>query len=106
MKVKMFEIRDAGTCIPVIAIRVNADTYEEFRFWKREGFNCAYGDVILVRPENELAKYDPYHWNDRTMMEAHLYIRSHFDELPDCSVVDVRCIVGETSKPADSEIWS
>ncbi len=105
MKTKMFEIRDRGTCIVVIAIKTEAEDLYEKAFWQHEGF----GDhnIILVRCERQEAHYDPFEWKDsRTMQEAHLYIASHFDVLPNHSVVDVRVLLNEAAKPAETEIWT
>lgn len=102
---KMFEVRDRGTRIQVIAILTKPEELKEKVFWRDEGFGE--NDIILVRCEKQEAHYDPFAWEDhRTLRTAHLYIRSHFDELPNFSVVDVRHILNETKEPADTELWS
>lgn len=104
MKTKMFEVRDRGTRIAVIAIKTEGETAKESQFFRAIGFDE--NNVILLRPEDNLASYDPFEWaNYRTMSEAHMYIKKHFDELPNYSVVDVRVILKEETEPASSEIW-
>lgn len=105
MKSKMFEIRDRGTKIGVIAIKTEGDNSAEQAFFDADGFGK--DDVVLIRCYDQLAYYDRFAWgNYRTMGEAHRYIADHFDELPNFSVVDVRVILGEERAPAKSEIWS
>lgn len=97
---KLFEIRDRGTFIPAMAIRVSgADGY----LMRRAGF----GDVpmvYLVMLATEKCRYDPYNWdNMRTMGNAHNYIMDHWDTLNDGDVIDVEFILGETAAPKVSE---
>lgn len=106
MKFKMIEIRDAGTRIAALAIKTEGETPEEQAFWRKGG---GYGNqsVILVQLDEAEAHSDAFKWRTyRTMREAHLYVKRHFDELPDSgAVVDVEYIKGETAEPKDSEIW-
>lgn len=105
MQTKMIEIRDRGTRIPCIAISTKRDCAQENAFWRCNGFGP--DNVILIRCQDQQAKYDPFAWDttSRTMMEAHLYLEQHFDEVPNYAVIDVRTILGETDTPAVSEIW-
>ena len=105
MKQKLIEIRDSGTCITAIAIKTESDNLKEMQFLRRGGWGP--NSVILIKCNGEtIANYDPFEWNDRrTMFEAHRYIEQHFDELKDFDIVDVRCILGETDRVADSDIW-
>lgn len=105
MKIKMVEIRDAGTRIAALAIKTKGENYAERIFWTQGG---GYGSdsIILVQLEPVEAHSDPFKWEIfRTMREAHLYISRHFDELPDGAVVDVEYIKGERLEPKTSEIW-
>lgn len=105
MKIKMIEIRDTFTRIAALAIKTEGETPSEKAFWVKGG---GYGQnaVILVQLEEAEAHSDPFKWTPfRAMREAHLYIRQHFDELPDRAVVDVEYIKGETTEPKDSELW-
>lgn len=98
MTVKLFEIRDSMTFIPVMAIRVSgADGY----LMRRAGFQSPM--VYVVKLATEECQYDPYSWSNRTMKTAHLHIAEHFDELVDGQVVDVEFILGESSSPKVSE---
>lgn len=103
MKSKMVEVRDNGTRIPCLVISTEAESSKEHSFWCAQGFGGS--DVILIRCEDQKAAYDPYEWQGRTMHEAHLYLQSHFNEIEDFSVVDVRVILGEASEPARTEVW-
>lgn len=105
MITKMLEIRDSGTCIPVIAIDTSAVGSKETAFLRKTGFLDS-GNVIIIRPDDNLCSYSPYSWatGARTMCVAHQYIEEHFDEIPDCSVIDVRTILSG-APAAKSEIW-
>lgn len=110
MHTKLFEVRDKATFIPVMATRVapleGTSTLPEVYLLRRAGF----GDpmVILCRLEcsgvDNNATYDPYSWHGaRTMGAAHVHIQKHWEELESGAVIDVEYILGETSKPKNSE---
>lgn len=100
MESKFVEIRDHGTCVPALAIKITGDDD-----WcaRRAGF----GDtpcIYLVQLATEQACYDPYHWNNpRTMGTAHGWLVAHFDELENSQVLDVRVILGERAEPVVSD---
>ena len=99
MENKLFEIRDRGTCVPALAVRVSGD---DGWIMRRAGFRSPM--VYLVALAIEKARYDPYNWdNPRTMGNAHRYIEEHWDELQNGQVVDVQFILGETSAPVRSD---
>ena len=111
MKIKFVEIRDEGTCIAAMAIRMVADGAIEQRFLRREGYPKDGTSVILMKLADQKATNDPYEWPSigagwRTMPSAHFWIIKHFDEIQDGAVVDVRVILRETTEPAPAEIWS
>lgn len=99
MDTKFVEIRDEGTFIPALAIRISgADGYLS----RRAGF----GDtacVYLIALATEKAAYDPYSWGNRTMVAAHRWLEEHYDTHKDGAVVDVQFILGETPAPKLSE---
>lgn len=108
--VKIFEVRDKGTCLPVVAIRLTADDPQEAKLAQR----CGYGDAevqpeyVLVAP---LAGGAPLHYDvyarlepTRTLRTAHDYIIRHFAELRPGAVVDVQWILGEIPAPRESDV--
>jgi hypothetical protein len=103
MTSKTLEIRDEGTTLPILVIRLDPKDEKEKRNLSHAGFgNTAEkqsGYFILCKLLNtHQATHDPYDWNSRTMREAHLYISQNFDQLESGSVVDVQYILGETKK--------
>ncbi len=96
---KFVEIRDIGTCVPALAIRISgADGY----LARRAGF----GDtpcIYLIALATQQCRYDPYQWGNRTMNAAHQWLQEHWDEVKSGAVVDVEFIRGETDKPKVSE---
>jgi hypothetical protein len=108
MQTKTFEIRDACTFVPVIAVRIapyelpldSADRY----LMRRAGYGST-PLIILTRLEADgsSANYDPHSWGGRTMFVAHEYIRDHWHALDSGAVVDVEFILGDRTEPKESE---
>lgn len=114
MIVKAIEIRDRGTFIPAIAIKMVPATFPhpddpERYLLRRAGYSFDDPCVVLCRMEasgvDRNATYDPFAWDSgtRTYQVAHQYIIDHFDELESGAVVDVEFILKETTKPKKSE---
>jgi hypothetical protein len=122
MIVKAIEIRDKGTFIPAMAIKMvplfvpelgahaasERDQSERERYLLyRAGYGFEDPCVVLCRMDanggSRNASYDPYGWGDRTFKVAHDYIIEHFDELESGAVVDVEFLLSETKEPKKSE---
>jgi len=105
---KMFEVRDRGTFIPVMAILVDTtypnSTTEELWLLRRAGFslNC-WGMVYLIHIIGKKASYDSIDWGNRTMSVAHDYIEQNWANLESGEVIDVQFILCETSTKKISE---
>jgi len=104
-EIKIFEVRDDMTCMPVLAIKVvnprlgsREDKLLGKAGWGRDG------GVYMICMEMNSVQDDPYKWGDntRTRTTAHDYIREHFDELEDGAMIDVKAILGE--EPMESDI--
>lgn len=129
MQVKILEIRDKGTMIPVLCVNMNvdpehidlmaekpADRVNERReraaaqFWhlRRSGYPCDgrpnIGITHLAADGHDFCN-DPYGWKggDRTWPTAHNYIIDNWDKLKDGDVVCVEHILGERPEPKVSE---
>lgn len=109
MNVKLFEIRDDGTFIPVMAIKLSSRNDEERFLLSRSGFGQTsdkhekYVLMAGINGGNDKIICDPYDWGNRTRKVAHDYIIKHFDTLESGQVIDVQFILGETSEPKLSE---
>lgn len=95
---KLFEIRDRGTFIPALAIRVSG---EDGYLLRRAGFQSPM--IYLIALATEKAHYDPFGWGNRTMNTAHQFIEAQWDTLTDGDVVDVEYVLGESKTPKRSE---
>lgn len=106
MKTKMFEIRDKGTRIPVIAIKTHGDCIKEHSHFRSAGWGV--DSIILVKHNGGTqVAHDPFKWREdgtRTLFEAHMHIQKNFDALENFAVIDVEYLLGETTKPKESEI--
>lgn len=106
MKTKVFEVRDAATFIPVVCVEINStDRVQEKYLVSRMGFSPERRYIQLVWVSASKTEYDPFRWNDRTMFNAHQWIRENWDSLHGGEVVDVEWILGEkkTVKASESE---
>lgn len=109
MEVKTFEVRDAGTFIPCIAIRLNPATEKDRYLIGRAGYGQSAEEqgeyVIFGRLEAESEfHFDAFAWGNRTMQTAHHHVSTHFDALESGALVDVQFLKGETSEPKVSEM--
>lgn len=110
MKVKLFEIRDRATFIPVICIKLSIDNddvkqvIKEDYLLKRAGYgNDPEKYVLMAGLEQGQSSYDPYSWGNRTRHYAHQYIIDNWHTLLSGDVIDVEFILGETSAVKISE---
>ena len=107
MKAKTLELRDEGTCIPVLCVDMNPVNEAQRYLLRRCGYPCdgQPNNILMTRlvADGGKAWNDPYAWGGRTMPVAHKHIIEHWDELQDGDVVDVSFILGETTKPKLSE---
>ncbi len=111
MEAKVFEVRDVGTFLPVIAIRLNPHNEAERYLLARTGYGRTYVEqstfIILIRAYAEntpaVANYGEDLWGDRTMHYAHEYIKHNWFTLDNGAVIDVQYILGETHLPKRSE---
>lgn len=106
MQVKIFEVRDRATFIPVICVRPVAGNSAQAYLLRRDGYKADESEhcVIMIDAQCRGVAYDPWDWNDaRTKRTAHQYIQDHWDELEDGEVIDVQFILGETTDKKLSE---
>lgn len=104
MQVKTLEVRDEGTCIPVLAIKMyTEDPIQRYYVHYRCGYPPDGTGIVMMRLTDQKASVDPYEWGDRTHAVAHNHIYNHFNELKDGDVVDVSFIQGETDTKKVSE---
>src|SRR5690242_6663563 len=107
METKLFEVRDAYTCIPVVAVKLDAKSEAERFLLARSGFGVALEDqrkYVLVASLSQLQyKYSWASWSSGTMRAAHKYIQERFEKLPSGWVIDVRYLKQETESPCLSE---
>lgn len=118
MRVKLLEVRDEGTFIPMLCVDMNpgglrgtseemAKSHDAQRYLlRRRGYPCdGRPNIAITRLgcDGDPCSNDPHHWRGRTFPVAHAWIIEHWDELSDGDVVDVQFILGETTKPKISE---
>lgn len=101
--IKLFELRDVGTHIPVMAVRVNPTDADEDYPLRRAGFQGS-PCVLLTKLNTLETHYDPFHWDDRrTLHTAHRTIEKGWNDLVSGQVIDVEYLLGESSEPKKSD---
>ena len=110
METKFFELRDAGTFIPVLCVQLDSHGEAERYLLARAGFGGSSkhhkGYIVMMGIDGGKggATSDPYEWEgNRTRMACHQYIIGHWDELESGAVVDYEFITGATEKPKTPE---
>ena len=108
MYAKTIEIRDAGTFIPALALRLDPYNEKDRYLIARAGFGVTPSTqrkyIVLIHLTSMKCEYDPTNWTNRTMETAHRYlIEQGLDGLLHGEVVDVQFILGETDGPRVSE---
>jgi hypothetical protein len=109
MLIKILEIRDSGTFIPVLAVLMDEPANEAQRYYLRRcGYPLdGYPNVAItsLHADGDPFWNDPYGWRSgaRTYPVAHNYIIKHWAELKDGDVICVEFILGERPEPKVSE---
>lgn len=94
MHIKMFEVRDVATMIPIMAIKVNGSTDQDKYLAGRA--NLLDGDIIVIDIHKEFAtSISDNHERYRTLKVAHNHLDRYFDSLENGSVIDIEFILGE-----------
>ena len=112
-EVKLLEIRDEGTTMPVIAIKPDPRTEPERWLWAKGGYGpdvMGQRDYVLLAPLHGGAGMlvcDPYEHPGapatRTLHVAHKHIIECWTYLRSGDVVDVQYVLGETTEAKVSE---
>jgi hypothetical protein len=113
---KVFEVRDRGTFIPVLAVETadwNDSLSQQAWLMRRAAYlsqqawlmrRAAYAHhILLTHLTSRRTEYDPGVWDNRTMKTAHQYIIENWSSLKGGEVIDVRFILNEVDKPCESE---
>lgn len=109
MEVKLFEIRDAATFIPIMCIKLSSRNEEERYLLARAGYgqlaevHKTYVMMIQIAGGAGQAICDFCDWNGRTYYESHHYIYENWNVLKSGDVIDVEYIIGKSSQPKVSE---
>lgn len=109
METRFFEIRDRGTFIPAMAIRVigeNGCNAIDRYLMRSAGLDHKDSyQIFLIDLQKGIGFFDEYAWGcARTLKHAHNYITQNFEKLISGAVIDVEFILGETTEPKKSQI--
>ena len=109
MNVKLFEVRDRATLMPVMAVRLTPVNKAESWLLARSGF----GETLFTQMEYILLSgieggfgkliSDPYDHDISELREAHVHILKNWEELDHGAVIDLEFIRGEVKEPKKSD---
>lgn len=104
--VKILEVRDSATFIPVVAMAMESSDPKENYLLRRLGFGGK-RLIQLTWVTANVSNYDPFKWgtNPRTLFAAHKHIEENWDEIETGDVIDVEYILGETTEKKLSESY-
>lgn len=115
MDVKLFEVRDRMTTIPVMAVRLDSESERERWLIGRAGYGTTRGIqrgyillMEIARPDDGCVRAVADGWvglpgRGRTLPMAHALIQDAWDKLANGAVVDVEYMLGETEAPKETE---
>ena len=110
MDTKLFELRDRGTFIPIIATLMTSSDPAEAYLLRRAGYPVGPADgwfVLLDRLDGGCSDYHAHSQHGggpRTFPVAHQHIQDHWPELTSGQVIDVEYLLGERDAPKESEL--
>lgn len=107
MTCKTIEIRDRGTFVPALLVRLDPADDRDRWLLARSGFGASAEDqrqyVLLINLVKD-APYDAFgHGAARTLRVAHHHAIECFDQIQNGAVVDVEYLLDERSEPKVSE---
>jgi hypothetical protein len=107
---KTVELRDRGTFVPALAIKLTPTNEADRYLLSRAGYGLTPERqstyVMLCGLDGGLERItcDPFDWGDNaTRHFAHLWLIEHFDEIESGAVVDAEFIRGESKSPKVTE---
>lgn len=106
MELKLFELRDRGTLVPAVAIKLDPIKANAAERWllRRAGYGPLQTGYMLAGLEGGQIEYDPYKWGGNgTRHTAHIYLEHNWDKLKSGDVICTEHIRGERPEPKISE---
>ena len=109
MNVKVLEVRDRATMIPVMAVQLGAANNTERWLLMVAGYGYSTDDhkgyILLCQINGGRGEMvsDPFMHKMPEMQQAHIYIQDHWAELDHGAVIDLEFLRGEKDKPAISD---
>lgn len=107
MTCKTIEIRDRGTFVPALLVRLDPSDERDRWLLARSGFGSDAESqrsyVLLINLVKD-APYDPFgHGPARTLHVAHQHAIENFEQIRNGAVIDVEYLLGERTEPKESE---
>ena len=112
MRVKLIELRDRGTFIPMFAFRVRViderptiSNAEQYLAYARARYPRDGSQVILGRLDSpkQDTHCDPYEWGNLRMQQAHVHLIKEWENINSGDVIDIEFLLGEKLERKISE---
>ncbi len=111
MNIKLFEVRDRGTFIPVMAIKLQPENDQHQYLLSTSGFGESaeqQGKYVMLLPLSSgsgVWTTDPYDFMGpgRTLKEVHDFIIFNCDDLEEGAVIDIEFVLKEVDQPKQSQ---
>jgi hypothetical protein len=103
MEAKLFEVRDVGTFIPVMAIKMFSTDEQELYLLKRSGYSGCDSQVLVSRLEDSELTLFPHQQSSSTMKLAHRHMINCWSELKSGDVIDIEFVMGLSTEKKVSE---
>ena len=110
MEIKFVEIRDTGTCIPAMAVRLVPSDPVSAAYIDRTGYSLSNPSVLLCKLQTGESHIDWDDWGNggRSVGLCHQYIALTWSKITSGQVVDWRVIANEmdASRTPEREIFT
>lgn len=111
METKLFEVRDRGTFLPILCVKLEPGNEPDRYLLAMTGYGLrpeTQGEYILTGKlrtgDLKCCPHDqPGYPGVRTLWVAHQHIEKHWEELTSGDVIDVEFILGEVEAPKISQ---
>jgi hypothetical protein len=114
VEVKLVELRDRATFIPMIAVKLTHRGAAEAYLLRAAGFGDTQIDplkdpsvqpyVVLVNLVKDEAHWDAFQWsNRRSFTPVHFWLINNWDSFTSGDVLDVEYILKEVAEPKQSQ---
>ncbi|MFA5037373.1 MAG: hypothetical protein WC479_09390 [Candidatus Izemoplasmatales bacterium] len=104
-EIKCFELRDRGTFIPVMCVRIDMSKVDEPDRYllSRGGWGSDQKITYMININDGRCQWDAFCWTLEPYLTAHQHIQDNWDSLKGGEVIDGEFLRGESPVAKESE---